>query len=198
MPRPISYAVFCLKKKNTELGLKLFEAGYGAAYIPESMGKGLTPDSLGAFMSQRYRWVYGAMQIMKRHASSVFVGRSRLSWEQRYQFLCGWLPWISDGLGLVVTFFALIWTALMTIAPTYFDVPMEALSAAALVLFAAKTVTTLLLYPQKVGSGMTGAVRASTAGLALTRTVCKAVIAGLFTSQKPFPRRPICQNPADL
>ena len=149
-------------------------------------------------MSQRYRWVYGAMQIMKRHAGAVFFGRSRLSWEQRYQFLCGWLPWISDGLGLVVTFFALIWTALMTIAPTYFDVPMEALSAAALVLFAAKTIKTLLLYPQKVGSGVTGAVLASTAGLALTHTVGKAVLAGLFSSKKPFLRTPKYQNPAEL
>ena len=32
------------------------------------MGCGLIPDTLAAFMSQRYRWVYGAMQIMKRHA----------------------------------------------------------------------------------------------------------------------------------
>ena len=191
------WSPWCITE-DTELGLKLFEAGYGAAYIPQSMGKGLTPDTLGAFMSQRYRWVYGAMQIMKRHAGAVFCGRSRLSWEQRYQFLSGWLPWISDGLGLVVTFFALIWTALMTIAPTYFDVPMEALSAAALVLFAAKTVKTLLLYPQKVGSGMTGAVLASTAGLALTHTVGKAVIAGLFSSKKPFLRTPKCQNPAEL
>ena len=191
------WSPWCITE-DTELGLKLFEAGYGAAYIPESMGKGLTPDTLGAFMGQRYRWVYGAMQILKRHAGSVFFGRSRLSWEQRYQFLCGWLPWISDGLGLIVTFFALIWTALMAIAPTYFDVPMEALSAAALALFAAKTVKTLLLYPQKVGSGVVGAVLASTAGLALTHTVGKAVIAGLFTSKKPFLRTPKCENPAEL
>ncbi|HLY05594.1 MAG TPA: glycosyltransferase [Rhizomicrobium sp.] len=191
------WSPWCITE-DTELGLKLFEAGYGAAYIPESMGKGLTPDTLGAFMSQRYRWVYGAMQIMKRHGAAIFLGRSQLNWGQRYQFLCGWLPWISDGLGLIVTFFALIWTALMAIAPTYFDVPMEALSAAAIALFAAKTVKTLLLYPQKVRSGVVGAVLASTAGLALTHTVGKAVIAGLLTSKQPFLRTPKCQNPAEL
>lgn len=138
------------------------------------------------------------MQIMKRHAPAIFLGRTRLSWEQRYQFLCGWLPWISDGLGLIVTLFALVWTALMTIAPNYFDVPMEALSAAALALFSAKTLKTLLLYPQKVGSGVVGAVLASTAGLALTHTVGKAVLGGLFTSRKPFLRTPKCQNPTEL
>jgi exo-beta-1,3-glucanase (GH17 family)/cellulose synthase/poly-beta-1,6-N-acetylglucosamine synthase-like glycosyltransferase len=191
------WSTWCITE-DTELGLKLFEAGYSAAYIPESMGKGVTPDTLGAFMTQRYRWVYGAMQIMKRHAAAVYLGRTRLKWEQRYQFLCGWLPWISDGLGLLVTLFALVWTAMMTIAPSYFDVPMEALSAAALVLFGAKTLKTLLLYPQKVGSGVRGAVLASTAGLALTHTVGSAVLAGLFTSRKPFLRTPKCQNPAEL
>ena len=103
------------------------------------MGKGLTPDTLAAFMTQRYRWVYGAMQIMKRHASAMFLGRTRLRWAQRYQFLSGWLPWISDGLGLIITFFALIWTTLMTSAPNTFGMPMAALSAAAIALFAAKT-----------------------------------------------------------
>lgn len=191
------WSAWCITE-DTELGLKLFEAGYSAAYIPQGMGKGLTPDTLGAFMSQRYRWVYGAMQIMKRHGGAIFLGRSRLNWGQRYQFLCGWLPWISDGLGLLVTCFALMWTALMTIAPSYFDVPMEALSAAALVLFGAKTLKTLLLYPQKVGSGVLGAVLASTAGLALTHTVGKAVMTGITTSRKPFLRTPKCQNPAEL
>jgi hypothetical protein len=162
------------------------------------MGKGLTPDTLGAFMSQRHRWVYGAMQILKRHAGAMFLGRTKLSWAQRYQFLCGWLPWISDGLGLLVTLFALGWTALMAIAPNYFDVPMQALSAAALALFGAKSLKTLLLYPQKVGSGVLGAVLASTAGLALTHTVGKAVLSGLCTSAKPFLRTPKCQNPAEL
>ena len=191
------WSTWCITE-DTELGLKLFEAGYGAAYIPQSMGRGLTPDTLAAFMSQRYRWVYGAMQIIKRHGGAIFLGGRGLSWGQRYQFLSGWLPWISDGLGLVVTIFALVWTALMTVAPTYFDVPMAALSASALALFIAKTAKTLLLYPQKVGSGVRGALVASTAGLALTHTVGKAVWAGLFTSGKPFLRTPKCETPAAL
>src|SRR3974390_676711 len=190
------WSTWCITE-DTELGLKLFEAGYSAAYISESMGKGLTPDTLRAFITQRYRWVYGARQIAKRHAGPLFFGKSKLSWGQRYQFLGGWLPWISDGLGLIVTCFALSWTAAMTIAPNYFDMPMAALSAAALALFAAKTTKTLLLYPQKVGSGVRGAVMASVAGLALTHTVGKAVIAGLFTSNQPFLRTPKLENPAD-
>jgi hypothetical protein len=138
------------------------------------------------------------MNILKRHGGAIFLGRSRLNWAQRYQFLCGWLPWISDGLGLTITFFALIWTTLMTVAPMYFDVPMAELSASALALFAAKMLKTMLLYPKKVRSGVFGALAASTAGLALTHTVGKAVMAGLFTSKQPFLRTPKCEDPADL
>jgi len=191
------WAEWCITE-DSELGLKLFEAGYSAAYIPQSMGRGLIPDTLGAFMTQRYRWAYGAMQIMKRHADAIFFGARNLSWAQRYQFLSGWLPWVSDALGLMVTALALAWTLLICILPRYFDVPMAALSATALALFGAKLIKTQLLYPQKVRSGVRGAIEASTAGLALTHTVAKAVWAGFFTSHKPFLRTPKCEDPAKL
>ena len=189
------WAEWCITE-DTELGLKLFEAGFEAAYIPQTMGAGLEPDTLEAFTSQRYRWVYGAMQILKRHARQIILGRSALSWEQRYQFISGWLPWISDGLGMVVTLTALVWTALMWAMPIYIDVPMPALSAAAMALFATKCLKTLLLYPPKVGSGFKGAMMASVAGLSLTHAVGKAVWTGLFTSGKPFLRTPKCADPA--
>ena len=191
------WSEWCITE-DTELGLKLFEAGYEAAYIPQSMGSGLMPDTLEAFMSQRYRWVYGAMQIMKRHAREIFLGGSALSLTQRYHFFSGWLPWISDGLGMLVTLMALIWTALMWTMPSYIDVPMPALSMAAMALFATKLIKTLLLYPPKVGSGFRGAVVASVAGLSLTHSVGKAVWTGLLTSGKPFLRTPKCADPASF
>jgi exo-beta-1,3-glucanase (GH17 family)/cellulose synthase/poly-beta-1,6-N-acetylglucosamine synthase-like glycosyltransferase len=191
------WSTWCITE-DTELGLKLFELGYSAAYIPQSMGQGLIPDTLDAFMTQRFRWVYGAMQMMKHHARAIFLGDAKLSWAQRYQFLSGWLPWISDGIGMLLTFFALVWTMLMAVQPQIFAVPMPALSAAALALFSAKTVKTLLLYPQKVRSGVVGAIMASIAGLALTHTVARAVMSGVFTKGKPFFRTPKCENPADL
>jgi hypothetical protein len=158
----------------------------------------MTPDTLGAFMTRRYRWAYGAIQIWKRHARAFVFGETRLTWGQRYQFISGWLPWVSDALGLVVTAIALIWTALMFFAPRTFDVPMAALSATALALFGVKLLKTLVLYPQKVRSGIFGAIGAAVAGLALTHTVAKAVWAGVFTSHKPFLRTPKCENPARL
>ena len=183
------WSEWCITE-DTELGLRLFEAGYTALFIPVTMGRGLMPDTYDAYKSQRYRWVYGAMQIMKRHHAQIFRGDSKLTWAQRYHFVAGWIPWVGDGLALIFTVFALIWTALMVFAPRHFDVPLTALSSVALVLFTVKIVKTVWLYQAKVGSSFFGAVAAALTGLSLAYTVGKGVLAGLLTSSKPFLRTP--------
>jgi cellulose synthase/poly-beta-1,6-N-acetylglucosamine synthase-like glycosyltransferase len=200
MERVGGWAEWCITE-DTEFGLRVFEAGYTALYTPVSMGRGLMPDTYAAYKSQRYRWVYGAMQILKRHASAIFLGRKAdgtrsLNREQRYQFLGGWMPWFADGLALVFAVLALAWSGLMIIAPRHFDVPLTALSAMALVIFTVKTVKTVWLHRAKVGTGFSGALASAVTGLSLSYTVGKGVIAGLFTSSKPFLRTPKCENSA--
>ncbi len=51
--------------EDAELGLRLMHAGYELVYVDELMGKGLTPADFKAYKSQRYRWAFGAMQILK-------------------------------------------------------------------------------------------------------------------------------------
>jgi cellulose synthase/poly-beta-1,6-N-acetylglucosamine synthase-like glycosyltransferase len=191
------WATWCITE-DAELGLRIFEGGHHSVYLAESFGKGLIPDTLGAYKDQRYRWVYGAMQIMKRHAGALFGGKTQLTRSQRYHFIAGWLPWLADGLSLAFTTAALIWSALMLYDPFTFDLPMMSLAAIALGLFAVKTGKTLLLYPFRVGTGFKGAMQASIAGLALSHTVGKAVWSGLFTSGKPFLRTPKCEHAAPI
>jgi hypothetical protein len=55
-------------------------------------------------MTQRFRWVYGAMQIIKRHWRHFLPNKkSSLTSAQRYYFVAGWLPWFSDALALLFT-----------------------------------------------------------------------------------------------
>jgi hypothetical protein len=181
--------------------LRVFEAGYTALYTSVSMGRGLMPDTYAAYKVQRYRWVYGAMQILKRHASAIFLGRKAdgtpsLSREQRYQFLAGWMPWFADGFALIFAVLALAWSGLMIIAPRHFDVPLTALSGVALAIFTIKTVKTVWLHRAKVGTGLGGALASAITGLSLSYTVGKGVVAGLLTSSKPFLRTPKCEDSA--
>ncbi len=189
------WAEWCITE-DTELGLRLFEAGYTALYMPVSMGRGLMPDTYDAYKSQRYRWVYGAMQILKRHAGQIFGRNSKLTLAQRYHFIAGWLPWMADAFALIFGVLALFWSAAVAIAPKYFDVPLTALSAVALTLFVVKTVKTIWLHRAKVGAGYGGAVAAALTGLSLSYTVGKGVLTGLFTSSKPFLRTPKCEDAA--
>jgi exo-beta-1,3-glucanase (GH17 family)/cellulose synthase/poly-beta-1,6-N-acetylglucosamine synthase-like glycosyltransferase len=201
MRRPVldakQWATWCITE-DAELGLRIFEDGHESVYIDRSFGKGLIPDTLAAYKDQRYRWAYGAMQIMKRHARALFSDTTELTRSQRYHFVAGWLPWIADALSLLFTSAALVWSALMVYDSWTFDLPMMSLAAIALGLFAVKTGKTLLLYPFRVGTGFKGALQASIAGLALSHTVGKAVWSGLFTSSMPFLRTPKCEDAAPI
>ncbi len=191
------WAEWCITE-DSELGLKLFESGNEAVYIDQSLGRGLMPDTLAAFKSQRYRWAYGAIQILKRHARALFLGGTRLTLAQRYHFVAGWLPWLADALSLVFTVGALVWTVLMAIAPRHFDLPMASLTSIALALFFAKTLKTFVVYRYRVSPRLRDAAAAAIAGLALSHTVGKAVLTGVVTSRKPFLRTPKCEVVAPL
>ena len=189
------WAEWCITE-DTELGLRLFEAGYTSHYTSETLGRGLMPDTYAAYKVQRYRWVYGAMQIMKRHSKEIFLGKSKLTIAQRYHFVAGWLPWFADGFALIFGMLALTWSLLMSIAPKYFDVPLTALSSVALAIFTVKTFKTVLLHRAKVGTGYIGALASAVTGLSLAYTVGRGVLSGLFTKSKPFMRTPKCEGTA--
>ncbi|MSO73037.1 MAG: glycosyltransferase, partial [Rhodospirillaceae bacterium] len=187
------WAEWCITE-DTELGLRLFEAGYAAHYMPVSMGRGLMPDTYDAYKSQRYRWVYGAMQIMKRHSPQLFGRHSTLTLAQRYHFVAGWLPWMADAFSVIFGILALVWSAAVAVDPKHFDVPLTALSGVAPTLFLVKTVKTVWLHRAKVGSGYIGALAAVVTGLSLSFTVGRGVLAGILTSSQPFLRTPKCEG----
>src|SRR6185437_16166544 len=102
--------------EDAELGLRLMHAGYDTVYVDEVMGRGLTPADFTAYKSQRYRWAFGAMQIMKGRWNWM-VRRGPLGAGQRFHFLTGWFSWFADALHLVFTLMALAWTVGMLAWP---------------------------------------------------------------------------------
>jgi len=177
--------------EDAELGLRVFEAGYEATYIPCSYGRGLMPDTFVDFQKQRFRWAYGAMQILRHHAGELVGLRpTRLSRGQRYHFVAGWLPWLGDGFNLLFNVAALAWSLGMVYLPRRLDPPMMAFSALPLVLFAFKGAKLLYLYRTSVQATVRQTVAAAVAGLALSHTIARAVLSGLVTRNKPFLRTP--------
>jgi cellulose synthase/poly-beta-1,6-N-acetylglucosamine synthase-like glycosyltransferase len=178
--------------EDSELGLRLYRAGYDSVYVKDSFGRGVTPDTLSGYITQRYRWVYGAMQILKRHRRALFLPgkKPELTRAQRYYFIAGWLPWFSDALSLLFTFASLFLTAQILIDPVHGELPVNAFILPTIGLFGFKIIRTLWLYYARVGCTLAQTLGAAIAGLALTHTVAKAIWQGLFTSGRPFLRTP--------
>ena len=183
------WAEWCITE-DAELGLRIFEAGYQANYVPTSYGRGLMPDTFIDFKKQRFRWAYGAMQTLKSHARSLFTEGGSLSPGQRYHFVAGWLPWVADGCNMLFNIAALAWSAAMICLPRQIDPPLVMYSVLPLSLFTFKLAKLVHLYRVRVGANFRQTAAAAIAGLALTHTIGTAVLKGLFTRGEPFFRTP--------
>ncbi len=185
--------------EDAELGLRIFEAGYEALYLATSYGRGLMPDTFIDYKKQRFRWAYGAMQILRRHTKELFSAKSSsLTSGQRYHFLAGWLPWIADGFNLIFNLAAIAWSVAMIVSPTQIDAPLVMFSVLPLSLFAFKLSKMVYLYRSRVKANLRHTVAAAIAGLALSHTVGLATLKGLFTDNMPFVRTPKMARPSAL
>ncbi|MEW6428548.1 MAG: glycosyltransferase [Thermodesulfobacteriota bacterium] len=189
------WAEWCITE-DAELGLRIFEKGYGCAYVEKSYGKGLIPDTFLDYKKQRFRWAYGAVQILRRHSRQLLggAGESKLSFGQKYHFLAGWMPWLADGINLFFTLAALVWSAAIIISPLHVDPPLAVFTAPPLALFLFKVGKLVYLYRSRVKASYARTAAAAVAGLALSHTIAKAVVQGFYTTGKPFFRTPKCEN----
>lgn len=191
------WAEWCITE-DAELGLRLFEHGHEAQYLPITYGRGLMPETFTDYKKQRFRWAYGAVQILRAHADVLLSADERLTKGQRYHFIAGWLPWMADGLNLLFNLFALAWSTAMIVAPHRFDPPMMMFSVLPLTLFAFKLAKLAHLYASRMGANVRQTLAAALAGLALSHVVSVAVVQGLLTRHQPFFRTPKVKQPHAL
>jgi len=173
--------------EDAELGLRLMHAGYDLVYVDEVMGRGLTPADFTAYKSQRYRWAFGAMQILKGRWDWM-TQRGPLTSGQRFHFLTGWFSWFADALHLVFTLMALIWTALMLGLPKYFSLPLQLFLIPIMGFFVSKAVFGIWLYRVRVPCSWKDTVMASIASMALSHAIARGIFMGLARKKGEFVR----------
>jgi exo-beta-1,3-glucanase (GH17 family)/cellulose synthase/poly-beta-1,6-N-acetylglucosamine synthase-like glycosyltransferase len=177
--------------EDAELGLRILEHGHRSLYIRRSYGRGLTPDNFLDYKTQRFRWALGAVQILRGHwRRLVALEPTALTPGQRYHFVAGWLPWLADGLNLLFSVAAVGWSALMVLAPRWFEAPVAVFSLLPLSLFGFRLCKVVHLYRAPVGAGPAETAHAVLAGLALVPTVGLAVARGLLGREAAFVRTP--------
>ena len=184
------WSQWCITE-DAELGLRVLEAGHQAIYVPTSYGRGLMPDTFHDYRMQRFRWAYGSMRILRKHASQLGVfTQSKLTAGQRFHFLAGWLPWITDGLCLLFNLFAIGFSIVLILAPHLITPPEALLSTLPLAFFGFKQCKMLMLYRYRLKAGVRQSFAAAISGLAVSHTVARAMLAGIFTNNIGFFRTP--------
>jgi exo-beta-1,3-glucanase (GH17 family)/cellulose synthase/poly-beta-1,6-N-acetylglucosamine synthase-like glycosyltransferase len=172
--------------EDTELGLRLFEAGYQALYTTYRYGRGLLPDTFTAFKTQRFRWAYGAMQIIRKHWPHMLPGARTLSPAQKFHFVSGWSLWFSDALGTLTSILNLIWVPVVIFVGVV--IPTLAFTVPILAAFLVNVLHCALLYGKRVRMPMKHIPGAAIAAMSLQLTVARAVLIGLVRDSLPFRR----------
>jgi exo-beta-1,3-glucanase (GH17 family)/cellulose synthase/poly-beta-1,6-N-acetylglucosamine synthase-like glycosyltransferase len=171
--------------EDTELGLRLLENGFELRYVDDTFGRGLTPIDFKALKSQRFRWAFGAMQILKHHFKKL-IGDSTLTFGQRYHFLTGWFGWLGDALQLIFTIGSILWSFAMLAFPTSFSLPVTIMITPILCFLAIKAALGPILYRKTMNCAWSDIFGASIASLGLSHAIAKGVITGLIKKDGVF------------
>jgi len=171
--------------EDTELGLRLLERGYELRYIDETFGRGLTPSNFDALKSQRFRWAFGAMQILKHHLPKL-LGDSTLSFGQRYHFLTGWFGWMGDALQLFFTLGSIGWTVAMLLFPKAFSLPVAIMLTPVLCFLVLKGALGPVLYRKTMNCSWTDIFGASLASLGLSHAIARGIMMGIIQKRGVF------------
>ena len=86
--------------EDAELSLRILKAGYQGMYVGRSYGHGIMPLTFTALKSQRFRWCFGGMQILRMHWRDLAPWRrdrdNHLTLPQKVDYLLGSIQWMND------------------------------------------------------------------------------------------------------
>lgn len=172
--------------EDSELGLRLFEAGYTAHYTNRRYGWGLLPDTVEAFRTQRHRWAYGAIQILKKHWRHFMPSSTTLTRYQKYHFVAGWFFWLSDAFGTIAAFLNIFWVPFIIFVGV--TIPTLPLTLPILVAFLVNILHAFILYHTRVKMTVKETMLSAIASMSLQLVIFKAVYDGFVKDGLPFKR----------
>jgi cellulose synthase/poly-beta-1,6-N-acetylglucosamine synthase-like glycosyltransferase len=107
---------WCISE-DTEASLRVLKSGWSGLYIPRCFGRGVVPPSFAGLNTQRHRWCFGAMQILRLHWRSLMPwDRSpdnHLTMTQRRDYLVASMSWFRDLLMFAFSLLLLVVTGLV-------------------------------------------------------------------------------------
>ncbi|WIM92921.1 glycosyltransferase family 2 protein [Actinoplanes oblitus] len=181
--------------EDAELSLRLLRAGWSGLHVDASMGRGVMPLTFEALKSQRYRWCFGGIQIMRMHFRSLLPGprteHNRLSLGQRWAYLSGALQWYGDLLGLIFYVFLLCGAVNLALGGDQLFRKLSAFLVATVpVLIVLGLLRAVALLRRETGATWRDAVGAFFVWQSTALVVARASVQGLFARRAEFLRTP--------
>jgi cellulose synthase/poly-beta-1,6-N-acetylglucosamine synthase-like glycosyltransferase len=181
--------------EDADTSLRLLRAGYSGLFVGKSLGRGIMPLTFSSLKSQRFRWCFGGMQILRQHWKSLMPwDRSpdnHLSLAQRLDYLIGGIQWMNDLVYLAFTIVLFVITGLLLSGES---VAIRPLVGPAVLLPAALLASGLLratwALRQRTHVTYRRAILAFLNWLSLSWTVGLACIQGLLRREGVFMRTP--------
>ncbi len=172
--------------EDAELGLRMLSAGFKIYYHNHILGKGVLPASYKSYAKQRFRWVYGGIQILIKHYKKFIKIEGNLNLKQISYYFLGWLPWISEALFLLFCISGFFTAS--TILETEQAVPGSTYLIPLLILFFSRLISILLVYLRLINYNIKNTVLAFVSGISLTYSISLAAIFAFIYPKYSFDR----------
>ena len=189
--------------EDAETSLRLLMAGYSGLFIARSYGQGIMPLTFSSLKSQRFRWCFGGMQILRRHWRNLMPWDrdpgNRLSVEQRLDYLIGGLQWTND---LVLLGFTVVLTVVAALLLSGSSVAIRPLIGPTILLpgtlLAIGLLRAVWALRQRTHISYRRALFAFANWLSLSWTVAIACVQGLVRKEGVFLRTPKVEDRRSL
>jgi cellulose synthase/poly-beta-1,6-N-acetylglucosamine synthase-like glycosyltransferase len=179
--------------EDTEASLRVLKNGWSGLYIPRCFGRGVVPPSFAGMLTQRHRWCFGAMQILRLHWRSLMPwdksSDNQMTGPQRRDYLMASIGWFRDLLMLAFSLVLVAITGLLATHSSFFLAPMDG-SRSLLPLSLMIIVATCMMFTQChwTSTSARRAVLSLGISLAVTFVIARGCIEGICRRDGVFLR----------
>lgn len=183
------WAEWCVTE-DSELAIRIHNAGYSSAYVNKTYGRGLIPETFEAYKIQRYRWTAGPVQELKHHFKD-YMGLSKKpsQWSmlQRVHHFNHGVNNVIIGLTIPLTVFSLALITSMVWHKEVIEVPFE-LWLAATISLGSTILLDWLMYKVTINPTLKELLCKILASRALVHVITYAAFRTLFTGSPKWNR----------
>jgi cellulose synthase/poly-beta-1,6-N-acetylglucosamine synthase-like glycosyltransferase len=181
--------------EDAELSLRLLRNGWTGLHVDRSFGKGIMPLTFEALKSQRFRWCFGGIQILRRNWRFLLPGRrteqNRLTLGQRWAYLSGAVQWYGDLLALLFFAFLLVGSGNIAFGAGFLFRKLTGFLIAAIpFLVILGLVRAVALLRRGTGASWSDAIGAFLIWQSTAFVTARASVQALFAKQAEFLRTP--------